>query len=222
MEIFKVLRKSDLFSQIDDQTIAKMINCFDAKGVVFEKGQQIVGQGQEIKDIILLAKGEANAQNEDLFGNISIILNISSGDFFGVEEAYAEEPCYKDSLVATEQSLVVFFNKDKLISPCANNCLCHQILTKRLVKILSSRSLALTDKIKHLSQRGIKDKVLSYLQTQSRHANSRYFDIPFNKTELANYLAVERSALSSVLSKLKKEGIIDFEKKRFFLKNIKE
>ena len=222
MEIFKVLRKTSLFAQIDDQMITRMISCFGARGTVFEKGQEIVRQGQEIKEIVLLAKGEANAQNEDLFGNISIILNLSSGDFFGVEEAYAEESCFKDSLVSTEQSLVVFFNKDKLLSPCSNNCLCHQMLIKRLVKIISSRSLALTDKIKHLSQRGIRDKVLSYLQTQSRHSNSRYFDIPFNKTELANYLAVERSALSSVLSKLKKEGIIDFEKKKYFLKNIKD
>ena len=87
-----------------------------------------------------------------------------------------------------------------------------------MMKMISARSLALTDKIKHLSQRGIKDKVLSYLETQSRIAGSSYFEIPFNKTELANYLAVERSALSTVLGKLKKEGVIDFDKKRYHIK----
>ena len=76
MEIFKVLRKTSLFAQIDDQMITRMISCFGARGTVFEKGQEIVRQGQEIKEIVLLAKGEANAQNEDLFGNISIILNL--------------------------------------------------------------------------------------------------------------------------------------------------
>lgn len=79
----------------------------------------------------------------------------------------------------------------------------------------------LVDKIKHLSQRGIKEKVLSYLHSQSNIAGSTYFDIPFNKTELANYLSVERSALSTILWKLKKEGIIDFEKKRYHIKKTK-
>ena len=79
----------------------------------------------------------------------------------------------------------------------------------------------LIDKIKHLSQKGIKEKVLSYLQSQSKLAQSPYFDIPFNKTELANYLSVERSALSTVLGKLKKDGIIDFEKKRYHIKQTK-
>lgn len=218
MEIFRELKKVPAFAGVSDKELQAMSNCFKAEICFFDKGQEIIRQGDPLDKVILISKGEANAQNEDMFGNISIILNLKAGDFFGIEEAYAEQDCFKDTLVATEPVTVVLFDKTKIISPCANNCLCHQILSKRMIKTVSSRALALTDKIKHLSQRGIRDKVLSYLQTQSLLAGSRYFDIPFNKTELASYLAVERSALSSVLGKLKQEGVIDFEKKRYHLK----
>ena len=218
MEILRELKKLALFKGCPDQDLTRMTNCFKAEITSYGKGEVIINQSSDAGRVYLILKGEANVEHEDMFGNIAIILNLKAGDFFGLEEAYADKSTYKDALVSAEKSVVASFDRAKIISPCSNNCPCHQLLAKDMMKMSSARSLALTDKIKHLSQRGIKDKVLSYLETQSRIASSSYFEIPFNKTELASYLAVERSALSTVLGKLKKEGVIDFDKKRYHLK----
>ena len=73
-------------------------------------------------------------------------------------------------------------------------------------------------KFNHITKPSTKDKILAYLQYISKQANSKYFDIPFNRQEMADYLSVDRSALSFELSKLKKQGIIDFTKNHFMLK----
>lgn len=221
MEILKELKKNPIFKGFGEKELYSMLNCFCFEMKDFEKNQPILQQNQPIEKIALILKGEANVEHVDIFDNQSIILNLKAGDFFGLEETYAERTIFINSLISCEKSTVAFFDKTKFIFPCQNNCKHHNILLKRIINYISSRNLMLIDKIKHLSQKGIKEKVLSYLQSQSKLAQSPYFDIPFNKTELANYLSVERSALSTVLGKLKKDGIIDFEKKRYHIKQTK-
>lgn len=221
MEIFKELKKNPIFKDFNDGQLSAILDCFSVEIKEFDKNQSIFQQNQPIEKIALILRGEANVEHIDIFDNQSIILNLKAGDFFGLEETYAERSIFLNSLIACEKSVVAFFDSNKFVFPCQNNCKHHQALLKKIINYISSRNLMLIDKIKHLSQKGIKEKVLSYLQSQSKMAQSPYFDIPFNKTELANYLSVERSALSTVLSRLKKEGVIDFEKKRYHIKQIK-
>ena len=221
MEILKELKKIALFKGFEDKELLSMMNCFSVELKEYEKNQTIIEQGQKVEKVVLLIRGEANVENIDIFDNQSIILNLKNGDFFGLEETYTDKIYFRDSLKSCEKTIVAMFDKTRFVFPCENNCPCHQKLLKRIINYSASRSLMLVDKIKHLSQRGIKEKVLSYLHSQSNIAGSTYFDIPFNKTELANYLSVERSALSTILKKKKKEGIIDFEKKRYHIKKTK-
>ena len=75
----------------------------------------------------------------------------------------------------------------------------------------------MTRKVEHMSQRTLRDKVLSYLSSQAMITGSREFTIPYNRQQLAEYLSVDRSALSSELGKMKKEGILEFRKNWFRL-----
>ena len=148
-------------------------------------------------------------------------MQLKKGDVYGVESAYAGDEFYKDSVIATEKTLVLFMNKHRLINPCENRCKRHDFVVKNLMRLVAESNLKLLDKLTHLSKKSTREKLLSYLGLMSERAKSDYFEIPFNITELANYLSVDRSAMSNELSKMKKERLIDYDKRQFHIFNNK-
>ena len=168
-------------------------------------------------NVVLIVKGAAIAENIDVMGNITILGEFNRGEVYGLESAYAGDNFYKDSLIATKKSLVLFMNKHRIITPCSNRCKRHDIVVKHIMQIVAESNIKLLDKLTHMSKKTIRDKLLSYLTSMSEKAGSEYFEIPFNKTELANYLSVDRSAMSTELTKMREDGLVDFDKKRYRL-----
>ena len=171
-----------------------------------------------MEDLVLILKGGAIVEHIDHMGDISILMKLKQGDVYGLEGAYAGDSVYKDSVIATEKTMVMFMNKHRVLNPCANRCKRHDIVVKHIMQIVAQNSIQLLDKLTHMSKKTIRDKLLSYFNSLSKNAKSNYFEIPFNKTELANFLSVDRSAMSTELTKMRDEGLIDFEKKQFQLK----
>lgn len=215
MKNFYELKQTKVFSSATEFDIQAMMFCFKAKFKTYEKHQEIVKQGDEIEDLILILKGGAKVENVDILGNISIVLKLEAGDIFGIESAYAGYKYHNDSLITTEKSLVLFLNKHRTITPCHNRCKRHDFVVKNLMQLIAERNVELLEKLKHISKKSTREKLLSYLYTESKIQGSSYFDIPFSKTELANYLSVDRSAMSNELSKMKSERLIDFDKRKF-------
>lgn len=170
-----------------------------------------------MEDIVLIVKGSAIAENVDVMGNISILGEFNRGEVYGLEYAYTGDSIYKDSLIATKKTLVLFMNKHRVVTPCSNRCPRHEIVVKHIMQTVAESNIKLLDKLTHMSKKSTRDKLLSYLSSMSEKAKSEYFEIPFNKTELANYLSVDRSAMSTELSKMKEDGLIDYDKKRYRL-----
>lgn len=217
MEYFQEISQSKIFNMASEFECQAMVFCFKTRFKNFNKGDVVVSQGDAMQDVVLMLKGGANIQNLDSNGNVSILKRMKKGDVYGVESAYAGEMIYKDSVIATEKSLVMFLDKHRLITPCENKCKRHEFVVRNLMKIVADQNLELQEKITHISKKTIRDKLLSYFATMSIKSNSAYFEIPFNKTELANYLSVDRSAMSTELSKMREEGIIDYDKKQYRL-----
>lgn len=217
MEYFSELSQTKIFNMATEFECQAMMFCFKTRFKTFDKNQSIVSQGDEMEDLVLILKGSANVENIDSLGNISILMRLKKGDVYGLESAYAGDQYYKDSLIATEKTFVMFMNKHRAITPCSNRCKRHEIVSKHLMQILAESSINLLDKLSHMSKKTTRDKLMSYFSSMSAKSNTPYFDIPFNKTELANYLSVDRSAMSTELSKMKEEGLIDFDKKRYRL-----
>jgi CRP-like cAMP-binding protein len=105
----------------------------------------------------------------------------------------------------------------RIVGTCTSACAFHQRIIRNLLTVLARKNLAITQKNEHLTKRSTREKVLSYLSSQSRQVGSSSFDIPFNRQQLADYLSVERSALSSCLGKMQKDGVIRFRKSHFEL-----
>lgn len=217
MEHFSELKATKIFKDANEFECQAMMFCFKTRFKTVDKNEIIVSQGDELENIILILKGSVIAQNIDSLGEISILLELGAGDTYGVEAAYAGEKFYKDSLIATEKSLVLFLNTHRLITPCANRCKRHDLVVKNLMQTVAESSIKLLDKLSHMSKKSTREKLLSYFMSMSEKAGSSYFEIPFNKTELANYLSVDRSAMSTELTKMKSEGIIDFDKKQYHI-----
>ena len=90
-------------------------------------------------------------------------------------------------------------------------------MIQNLLKVIAGRNLTLTTKIDHMSKKTIREKVLSYLSYQAEKQGKNRFEIPFNRQQLADYLAVDRSALSAELSKMQKEKLISYDRNHFNL-----
>ena len=217
MEYFQDLQKTKIFSSATEFECQAMMHCFKTRFKIFEKNQHIVEQAAEMDDVVLIVKGGAIAENMDVMGNITILGEFNRGEVYGLESAYAGDNFYKDTLIATKKTLVLFMNKHRIITPCSNRCRRHDIVVKHIMQIVAESNIKLLEKLTHMSKKSTRDKLLSYLTTMSDKAGSEYFEIPFNKTELANYLSVDRSAMSTELGKLRDEGIVDYDKKRYRL-----
>ena len=218
MEFFEDLKKTKVFSLATEFECQAMMFCFKTRFKNYKKGECIVKQGESLQDVVLIVKGGAIVQHVDSFGDISILMRLKQGDLYGVEGAYAGYEDYKDSLIATEKTLVMFMNKHRLITPCTNKCRRHENVVRFITESIAESNNKLLNKLAHMRKKTTREKLLSYFTLLAKNAGSNYFELPFNKTELANYLSVDRSAMSSELSKMREEGLLDFDKRQFHLK----
>ena len=218
MEILKKMQKSKIFDNISENDIKALHFCFKTRVLKVKKGEILIDEGEPFESIVLVLDGHLRSELNDYYGNTSILADYRNGETIGVEEAFSGNNIAQYTLVAIEDSQVLTMNKYRVVTPCGNMCPRHTQLQNNLVKIISQKNIELMQKFNHITKSSTKDKVLSYLQYVSKQQNSKYFDIPFNRQELADYLSVDRSALSFELSKLKKQGVLDFTKNHFMLK----
>lgn len=219
MENYKLAMQFDLFKGINELDFYALNNCFKTKIKVFEKGEFIVEEGSELTNLVMILKGTAfNISYTSNNSNISEIL--SSGDIFCLDEAIENKPAYSSNLQAKTKCEVMFLNKNRVLNPCFNMCARHLTVKDNLFKIITNKYNQLKQKMNILSKRTTKEKVLYYLYTQSNEKIGVFFDIPLSRQQMADYLMVDRSALSQELSKLKFHGQIDFDKNHFLIKRL--
>lgn len=218
MEYFSILKSTKIFRDANEFECQAMMYCFKTKFKTFDKNEKIVTEGDPVTDVVMVLKGSANVLNEDDLGNISIIGRVGFSEIFGLEEVNNKLESYKNNLVAKEKCLVMFMNAHRLMNMCENKCKRHELIIKNLISMLLDSNRILLEKLNIMSKKSTREKLMAYFTLCAEKNNNTYFEIPFNKTELANYLSVDRSAMSTELNKLKAEGIIDFDKKQYHLK----
>lgn len=213
-EHLNIISQAELFSGYGPDELNLMLGCLNARIKEYPKNQTVFGQGTVIAEIGIVITGALQIQQTDLFGNNNILTSLEPKSIFGESYASSGLPLPIE-VVASQDSTVVFVDYDKIIHPCAKNCVDHSQLVTRMVKLLAIKNMFLTEKIATISKRTTREKLLHYLNGESKRHQARTFTIPFNRQGLADYLVVDRSAMSAELSKLKKEGIIDYHKSTF-------
>lgn len=216
-QFIPVLKRTKLFAGGTDQEIEAMLACLGAKEKEYQKGEYVFRQGECLNHFAILAEGGLHIQQDDYWGNRSIIGPIAVGEMFG--EAYiapGSGPLLND-VVAVQDSTVILFDAQKVLTTCSSACRFHATVVQNLFFVISERNRNLVQKLGHMSKRSTREKLISYLSAESQRHNSASFTIPFNRQQLADYLSVDRSAMSNELCKMRDDGLLLFEKNSFQL-----
>lgn len=214
---YNLLASMPLFEQISSLDIKTMMNCVQAKKKHFKKKEIIFTYGDFVTNIGIVLSGSILIEKEDFWGNRSILSLISPGTIFAETYALLPHVPIEVRVLAQEPCEILFLDFHKITSVCPNACSFHTQFIHNLLSVFASKNYMLTKKMEHMSQKTTREKILSYLSTQSQISQNPIFCIPYNRQQLADYLSVDRSALSNELSKLKKEGILHFHKNEFHL-----
>ncbi len=216
-DYIRILKGTKLFAGIAENEISLMLSCLDAHLREYRKGEYVFRQGEHISTIMMLVDGELHIQQDDYWGNRSIISHISAGDMFGEAYIAPESGALLNDVVAVEDSTVIFLDAKKIMTVCSSACRFHSIVVQNLFFAISEKNRKLVMKLGHMSKRTTREKLISYLSAESRRQNSSDFTIPFNRQQLADFLSVDRSAMSNELCRMRNEGLLRFDKSRFTL-----
>lgn len=216
-DMIERLQHCALFAGITQQEIEALLGCLRPVRRTYPKDAVIWHEGERVQSVGLVLSGRAVILRDDFWGNRSILGESAAGDLFGESYACAPGVPLTVSVIAAEDCEVLFINIAQALTMCTHVCAFHVRLVNNLMHILAGKNLMLSRKIDHLSRRSTREKLLAYLSDQAEAQGSSSFDIPFNRQELADYLSVDRSALSQVLSCMKREGLLDFQRSHFTL-----
>jgi len=212
-----ILRKTRLFSGVGEQELTSMLGCLEARCCKYKKGSYVLRQGEYLDSITVLVEGRLHIQQNDYWGNRSIISVIDVGEMFGEAYAAPDSGAVLNDVVAVEDSIVIYFNVRKILTVCSSACKFHAAVVQNLFFAISEKNRKLMGKLGHMSRRTTREKLISYLSEEAKRQNSSSFSISFNRQQLADFLSVDRSAMSNELCKMRDEGLLTFEKNRFSL-----
>ena len=151
----------------------------------------------------------------DFFGNRSILASLVPGELFGESFACAGVKAVPVTVAAVEAAEVMLIDCLRITHPCGHGCQFHQRMIFNLLQIVAAKNLVFHQKIEVTSKRTTREKLMTYLMLQAKRQGSLEFEIPYDRQELADYLQVERSGLSAEIGKLRRQGTIEAERRRF-------
>ena len=216
-EYIPVLKRTQIFAGVGNDEIASMLLCLDAQLHHYKKGEYVLREGEHLSDIMILVNGRLLIQKDDYWGNRSILEQISMGEMFGEAYIAPESGPLLNDVAAAEDSAVIFLNAKRIMTTCSSACRFHTMVVQNLFFSISEKNRKIVRKLSHMSKRSIREKLISYLSEEATRQNSSSFTIAFNRQQLADFLFVDRSAMSNELSKMRKEGLLEFERNRFKL-----
>ena len=212
-----ILQRSQLFAGVGEANIEAMLDCLSANLRDYKKGEYVLREGERVDNVMLLASGSLNIQKDDFWGNRSIVNHISAGEMFGEAYIAPESGPILNDVIALEDSVVMFFDFRKILTVCSSACKFHTIVIQNLFFAISEKNRQLVQKLGHMSKRTTRDKLISYLSEQAKRSGSSTFSIPFNRQQLADFLCVDRSAMSNELCKMRDDGLLTFDRNTFSL-----
>ena len=217
-----ILKSSPFFTGMTEQEILSILKCVNAALVSRADGEYVLRAGESTSCTGLLLSGSVLVIQEDLWGHRNIIARLLPGDFFA--EPYAATPgsVLGVSVVADGDCAYLLLNIARLLTVCPTVCEHHSRLIRNLVSVLARKVLLFNDKITHMSKRTTREKLLSYLSAESVRQGKLSFTIPYDRQQLADYLCVERAAMSAELSKLQREGLLRTCRSHFELTAVTE
>ena len=213
----QILRNTGLFEGIEDDEMETMLKCLGAFTRRYAKDEFLFRRGDRTECLGVVLTGNVRVVREDWWGNRTVLGDVGAGMPICTEYACTSDPL-DVSIVANEPTEVMFLDVGRAANVCNSSCEFHNRLVKNLMRNLAGMSMVMNRRLDQLAKRSTREKICAFLSDQARAAGSSDFVIGMNRQEMADYLGVDRSAMSTELGKMQREGIIEFQKNHFVLK----
>ena len=210
-------KSGPLFAGISEEGVDQVLACLSARPRHFDKQAMLLRAGDAPVMGVVLA-GSVHILQEDFWGNRSLLGRAGPGDLFAEAFACAGVLRLPVSVEACEPTDLLLLEAGRLSAVCPAACPHHVQMIRNLLRLMAEKNVGLARKVEHMARRTTRDKLLSYLSAEARRSGGSAFSIPFNRQQLADYLAVDRSAMCSELSRLRDEGLLDFHRSAFVLR----
>ena len=217
MENLKSIKKIYLFKNLEENEIVALLRCFNVKIINFRARKQIATRLDKIEDLYIVLSGAVRESWYNDEGELTTYIDYREGDIIGLEYVSGVRKTFSGEIIALEDTNIMTLNSFRFLNPCNNFCPRHTKVINNAFSYLAKQNIKLLNRVKELTMPTTKEKVMCYLNNVRSTVKSTSFNIPYNRQELADYLGVERSALSKELSDLQKEGYITFHKNHFEL-----
>ena len=214
-EYLEVLRRCVLFDSVAPEDILSMLGCFGASLKKVRKNAVILAEGDTAADVGVMLRGSANVIKHDYYGERSIVGRVVEGEMFAESFACAGVSTLPVSVVANEECHYLLVECQRITVGCANACSFHSQVIFNLLKAVAARNLEFHRKLEITAKRTTREKLMAYLLGQAKQAGSSTFTIPYDRQALADYLGVERSAMSAEISRLRADGVLLSKRNEF-------
>ena len=204
----------ELFYEINAREKEKILQFLEANTLTFKKNTTILGSVKQENIISIVVSGYLQIIKTDYNGNRTIMEELFENDIFGSTISSIKNDEY--TIITKEDSKIIIIYFDEIINNDLNYSYFNQFL-KNLLKIITKKINSNNDRMEILTNKTIRNKLLAYFRIMSKKNNSRVIYLPYNYTDLADYLAIDRSAMYRELKNLKDEGLIEVKNKRITL-----
>lgn len=211
--ILHLLQKSPLFCGLSDADFAFALDLMQAEVREYARGEFLRRMGEESTAFGFVLSGAVGIYTDDLDGNRVLMACVTQGETFGESLSYLAVPSSPVYIVAVEDARVLLLRTAPLRHPTLDPRIFA--MRDRFAAMLASRTLAMNDRIQVLSKRTLREKLLTFFAQNCRKNHAPTFSVPFDREGLALYLGCDRAALSRELSRMQKEGILEFYRNSF-------
>lgn len=210
------LKNHPLFQDLSESDLDQLYHAACMRSQFFEKNQTVFHAGDRICEVGIVQTGNVYIEMIDLWGNKSILSSIAPGQIFAETYAICRKPLLVD-VTAAAPCEILFLNLEFLARSFSEPGSCRDAIMQNLFAICVRKNLILSNRIFCTTPKTVRGRLLVYLSSESAKAGSTSFTIPFDRQGMADYLNLDRSALSKELGRMKKDGILDFKKNHFIL-----
>ncbi len=213
----KILTRVSLFRDVSEQDLEDMLSCLGAVERKYRKNDVILLAGTKVTSIGIMAEGRAQITRDDAEGNRTILSELARADLFAEAYVAAESMEIPVTVIATSDCRIVWVPFKKIVEPCCSACGFHKKLIQNMMRVIAMKNIMMNEKMHILSCKTTKEKLMTYLSNYSERVGKNKFKIPFTRSELADFLGVDRSAMSRELSRLRDDGYLRYHKNEFEL-----
>ena len=220
--ILSQLSHTIVFRGFQDDEIWEALQCLRYRIAHYEKEALILQEGDRTNELGILLDGHVRIERIDYMGNRNILSHVSQGQIFAETYAFLDEEVLLVDVVSGTECNILYIDVHRSHLANIQDYAWYPALLMNLLILSDQKNLELSRRNFHTFSKHVRGRILSYLSEQARQEGSPEFDIPYNRQQLADYLNLDRSALSKELCKMRDEKLLSFHKNHFSLKMSQE